>query len=54
MNRIIIRVIVPAIVVNFPIAFDFVHPDRDIIVINERIPKKRVRPPIIDEIFRSL
>ena len=52
MNRIKINVTEPAIEVNIPISFDLVQPDSAMIVISERIPKKRAKPPIIEEAFR--
>ena len=48
-----INVKIPTTVVNLPILFDLVHPDKAIIVIKEIIPKKRAIPPAIDEKLNS-
>ncbi len=41
------------VVVNFPIFLDLVHPAKAIIVIKDIIPKRNVKPPIIDGVTKS-
>ena len=40
-------------VVNIPIFFDFVQPDKEIIVIKDITPKRSVTPPISDGTLKS-
>lgn len=44
---------IPTIVVNIPIRFDFVHPDNEIIAVNENNPTIKVVIPIMRAIKKS-
>ena len=52
--KIVIKVIIPITVVNIPIFLDLVQPAKEIIVINEIIPDRKVLTPIIRGNFKSL